>query len=429
MSIPTNTSKDFLSFCHSGTLQVEKVACHELVKQFNTPLFVYSRSILEKNYQQYAKACANKNASVFYAVKANSNLAILNLFTKLGSGFDIVSGGELKRVLASGGEANKIIFSGVGKSTEEIELAIKTGIYCFNVESASELDRLAKISMRLKKIAPISLRINPNVDPETHPYISTGLKNSKFGISLEEALPLYRYAHKCKNLKIIGIDCHIGSQITSTQPHIEALACITDLAAELISDGMPLKHIDIGGGLGIQYQEESVPVINNFVNALINQRNKSSVNHLHLILEPGRSIVGNSGIMLTRVEYLKHNQEKNFIIVDAAMNDLIRPTLYQAHHEVIAIQKKNGTEKLYDIVGPVCESGDWLARNCKLCVEENDILAVRSCGAYGFVMSSNYNTRPRAAEVMVDDHAVHLIRPRETVDSLFENERLLPIRK
>lgn len=419
-------SKDSLNYRASGELQIEQVRCHDLVEKFGTPLFVYSRSILEENYRQYSEVCINQNASIFYAVKANSNLAILNLFSKWGSGFDIVSSGELQRVLSAGGQANRVIFSGVGKSKEEIQFAIQSGIACFNIESAAELERVARIATSLNKTAPISLRINPNVDPETHPYISTGLQTSKFGIPLEEALQLYRYAHSCKGLQIVGIDCHIGSQISSDQPHIQAFDCIAALAAELISEGIPLKHIDIGGGLGIAYHNEDIPPISNFVSKLINRRNQSQVKDLHLIFEPGRSLVGHSGIMLTRVEYLKHNKERNFLIVDAAMNDLVRPSLYQAYHEVVPTINKTGKQQSYDIVGPVCESGDWLAKNCQICAEENDILAIRSAGAYGFVMSSNYNTRPRAAEVMVDGSVAHLIRHRETINSLFQNEMLVP---
>lgn len=409
-----------------GVLHAEGVSAVKLAEQFGTPLFVYSRAALTEAYQAYAQACAGRRATVHVAVKANSNLGVLNVFARLGAGFDIVSGGELARVLAAGGQAKDTVFSGVGKTVAEMREALQAGVKCFNVESISELDRLNAVAGELGKTAPISLRVNPDVDPKTHPYISTGLKANKFGVAFDEARSAYRAAAALEHLEVVGIDCHIGSQITEIAPYLDALDKLLDLVEQLEADGVPIRHIDVGGGLGITYSTETPPDTSQFVRALLERIEERGHGHREVFFEPGRSVTGNAGILLTRVEFLKPGAEKNFAIVDAAMNDLARPAMYQAYHAIDPVLLRSDTPHVYDIVGPVCESGDWLGRDRLLAVEPNDLLAIRSAGAYSFVMSSNYNTRPRAAEVVVDGDRAHLVRARETVRELFSGESVLP---
>ena len=406
-----------------GRLFFEDVALDEIARNHGTPTYVYSRAALESTYREYDHALAEREHLICYAVKANSNLAILNLFARLGAGFDIVSGGELARVLAAGGDPSKIVFSGVGKSADEIRAALKAGIHCFNVESESELHRLDRVAGETGKVAPVSLRVNPNVDAKTHPYISTGLKDNKFGIAHDQALRIYRLAAGMANLKVIGIDCHIGSQLTEAAPFAEAIDKVLQLVDALAADGIELKHIDMGGGVGIRYQDETPPAVADYARTLLG---KLKGRPQKLIIEPGRSLVGNAGLLLTRVEYLKHGEGKDFAIVDAAMNDLMRPALYDAWHDIAPVTNKQGTTHRYEIVGPVCESGDFLGHDRELVIDEGDLLAIQSAGAYGMSMSSNYNTRARAAEVMVDGDRMHLIRRRETIAELFTNEVLLP---
>jgi len=413
------------------TWYAEDVPLDQIAKQFGRPTYVYSKKALTDAFNAYDVACKKPNgdrrARVHYAMKANSNLAILNIFAKLGAGFDIVSAGDLARVLASGGNANQVVFSGVGKSKQEMMIALKAGVKCFNLESIPELTRLNEVASELNVVAPISLRVNPDVDPKTHPYISTGLKGNKFGIAYDEVLKTYQEAAKMSSCKIIGIDCHIGSQITEINPYLDALDRVLDLIKALESVGIKIHHLDIGGGLGISYTDEKPPAIEDFANTLLNHIEQKGYAHLEVLFEPGRSLVGNAGLLLTTIEYLKPGETKNFCIVDAAMNDLMRPAMYEAYHAIVPVKTNINTETLtYDVVGLICESGDWLGRDRALAVEPGNQLAVLSAGAYGFTMSSNYNTRGRAAEVMVDGSQVHLIRERETVESLFANERLLP---
>ena len=411
----------------NNTLYAENVPLEQLAQDFGTPLFVYSRQALRENWESYQQATQGRDVLVCYAMKANSNLAILNEFARLGTGFDIVSGGELARVIAAKGDPKKVVFSGVGKQTWEIEAALDANIKCFNVESTAELERIAEIALQKGVKAPISLRVNPDVDAKTHPYISTGLKDNKFGVDINEALTIYQRAQELPSLEITGLDCHIGSQITEISPYLDALEKLIRLIKQLEANGINLQHLDIGGGLGIRYTDETPATPAELLSAVFTALDAANLGHLQLVLEPGRSMVGNAGILLTRVEYLKTNQDKHFAIVDAAMNDLLRPTLYDAWHEVRAVTPRSNTENVYnyDIVGPICETGDWLAKNRPLHLEQNDLLAVMSTGAYGFTMASQYNTRPRAAEVMVDAHSVHLIRPREELSSLFNSERLI----
>lgn len=405
-------------------LYAEAVSLSKIAEKFGTPCYVYSRQALEEAYLAYKNAFANQNALICYAVKANSNLAVLNVLAKLGSGFDIVSGGELERVLAAGGSADKVIFSGVGKTQEELRRALEVGIHCFNVESEAELERLNTIALDANLIAPISLRVNPDVDAQTHPYISTGLKENKFGINIGRALEVYQHAHNLVGIDVIGVDCHIGSQLTSLSPFTDALQRLLELVAKLHDIGITLKHLDLGGGLGVSYKDENPPSPGDFA-ATIEPLLMNS--NLGLILEPGRSICANAGVLLTEVEYLKNNGDKNFAIVDAAMNDLIRPALYQAWMDIIPVNKNTQSESvLYDIVGPVCESGDFLGKARELAIAEGDLLAVCTAGAYGFGMSSNYNTRNRAAEVLVDGDSVHLVRRRESYQDQLSLESLLP---
>lgn len=405
-----------------GALCVEQVPLADIAAQFGTPCYVYSRAALTDGYRQFSNALQGREHLVCYAVKANSNLAILNVFARLGAGFDIVSGGELQRVLAAGGDAGKVVFSGVGKSVAEMRLALEAGILCFNVESAAELDRLNEVAGAMGKVAPVSLRVNPDVDAKTHPYISTGLKQNKFGVAYTEAIALYRKAAALPHLHVTGVDCHIGSQLTETSPFIAAVEKVLALVDALANEGIHLEHIDLGGGLGIRYNDETPPAIADYAAALLDALKGRSEK---LILEPGRVLVGNAGALLTRVEYLKPGEEKNFAIVDAAMNDLMRPALYDAWHDIVPVRERDGEPRSYNIVGPVCESGDFLGHDRALTLAEGDLLAICSAGAYGMTMSSNYNTRPRAAEVMVEGAKVHEIRLREQVQDLFAMERVL----
>lgn len=403
-------------------LCVEQVPLADIAAQFGTPCYVYSRAALTEGYQQFSDALQGREHLICYAVKANPNLAILNVFARLGAGFDIVSGGELQRVLAAGGDASKVVFSGVGKSVAEMRMALEAGILCFNVESAPELERLNEVAGSMGKVAPISLRVNPNVDAKTHPYISTGLKQNKFGVAYDEAIALYRRARDLPHLHISGMDCHIGSQLTEISPFIAAVEKVLVLADALAAEGIRFEHLDLGGGLGICYNDETPPAIAAYVAALLQALQGRSEK---LILEPGRVLVGNAGALLTRIEYLKHGEEKNFAIVDAAMNDLMRPALYDAYHNILPVQREAHAMQTYEVVGPICETGDFIGRGRALAVAPQSLLAVLSAGAYGMSMSSNYNTRPRAAEVMVDGNSVHLVRERETVAQLYAGEKSL----
>ena len=407
----------------NGALHMEGVSLADIAAQHGTPCYVYSRAALGAAFDAYRAALAGRDATVCFAVKSNSNLAVLNVLARLGAGFDIVSGGELARVLAAGGDAAKVVFSGVGKTRDEMRAALDAGIFCFNVESASELERLNAVAGACGKRAPIAFRVNPNVDPKTHPYISTGLKTSKFGIPYDDALALYRQARALPHLEIRGIACHIGSQLLDPAPAAEAAEKVLVLVDALAAEGIPLAHIDLGGGMGIRYSDENVLPAADYLapmlKVLAGRRER-------LLLEPGRSLVGNAGLLLTRVEFLKHGEEKNFAVVDAAMNDLARPALYDAWHDIVPVVPRAAAATAYEIVGPVCESGDFLGRGRQLALQEGDLLAVMSAGAYGMAMSSNYNTRPRAAEVMVDGDRVHVVGRRETVPELFARESILP---
>ncbi|GAB7521869.1 diaminopimelate decarboxylase [Paraburkholderia sp. 2C] len=415
------------AFAHvDGVLHAEGVSAVSLAERFGTPLYVYSRAALTDAWQAYAGACAGRRASVHVAVKANSNLAVLNVFARMNAGFDIVSGGELARVLAAGGKAENTVFSGVGKRAAEMREALAAGVKCFNVESIPELDRLNEVAGAMGKRAPVSLRVNPDVDAKTHPYISTGLKANKFGVAFDDARATYRAAAAMRHLEVVGIDCHIGSQITEVAPYLDAIDRLLELVEQIEADGLTIRHIDVGGGLGITYDDETPPDIGVFVRTVLDRIEARGHGHREVYFEPGRSLVGNAGILLTQVEFLKPGVEKNFVIVDAAMNDLARPAMYEAYHAIEPVVVRNEPKHVYDVVGPVCESGDWLGRNRELAVEPGDLLAIRSAGAYGFVMSSNYNTRPRAAEVMVDGDKVHVVRAREDVGQLFAGESLLP---
>jgi len=404
-------------------LRAENVALTHIAEQFGTPCFVYSRAALREAYGALDQALGNMPHLICYAVKANSNLAILNLFSRLGSGFDIVSGGEMQRVIAAGGDPGKIVFSGVGKTGLEMRCALEAKIACFNVESEGELQRLNTVAGGVGTRAPISLRVNPDVDPKTHPYISTGLKDNKFGIAFTDARRLYRLAAGLPNLRVVGIDCHIGSQITELSPFHDAFAKVMALVDDLNSDGVVLEHLDLGGGLGIRYRDETPLSLADYARTI---REAVGDRKLKIVLEPGRSLVGNAGVLLTQVEYLKPGETRNFAIVDAAMNDLLRPALYEAWHDVQAVRPKDGSKQTWEIVGPVCESADFLAQCRELALTQGDLLAIMSAGAYGMSMSSNYNSRPRAAEVMVDGDLVHLIRAREPLASLYSLEQTLP---
>jgi diaminopimelate decarboxylase len=406
-----------------GRLHVESVPLDAIAARFGTPCYVYSRAALETAFRAFAAALAGREHLVCYALKANSNLAVLDVLARLGAGFDIVSGGELARVIAAGGDPGKVVFSGVGKSAPEIRQALEAGILCFNVESASELGRIERIAAETGRVAPVSFRVNPDVDPGTHPYISTGLKENKFGVAFEDATPLYRRAAASRSLRVVGVDFHIGSQLIETAPFEAALERILELVDALGREGIVLHHLDLGGGLGIRYRDEAPPPVAEYLGAMLA---RVGARPLRILLEPGRALAGNAGALLTRVEYLKPGAEHSFAIVDAAMNDLLRPALYDAWHDVVPVAPRTGPTRRYEVVGPVCETGDFLARGRDLALEEGDLLAIMSAGAYGMTMSSNYNTRPRAAEVMVDGAAMHLVRERETVQALFAAERTLP---
>jgi diaminopimelate decarboxylase len=404
-------------------LHVEKRALADVAREFSTPCYVYSKDALTQAFTNFSAGFADCSHLVCFAVKANPNLAILNLFARLGAGFDIVSGGELARVLAAGGDPKKVVFSGVGKTEAEMQAALNAGIFCFNVESASELKRLNQVALSMGKVAPVSLRVNPNVDAKTHPYISTGLKNNKFGVAYEEALGIYEQAASMPGIAIHGVDCHIGSQITELSPFLDAFDRVLALVDALAARGIAVQHIDAGGGIGIAYQGETPPEFSVYAAAM---RAKIADRDIKLVFEPGRALVGNAGVLLTKVEYLKHTEAKNFAIVDAAMNDLMRPALYDAYHDIQAVSPREGVATNYEIVGPVCETGDFLGHDRRLNLQEGDVLAIMSAGAYGMSMASNYNTRGRAAEVMVDGDVCHLIRQREQISDLFALEKILP---
>lgn len=405
----------------NGRLHVEEVALESVSAEFGTPCYVYSKAALTAAFEAFSRAFAARDHLVCYAVKANPNIAILNLFAKMGSGFDIVSAGELERILKAGGDPAKVVFSGVGKRAEEMLAALDAGIHCFNIESEAELDRLNQIAGKAGKIADISFRVNPDVDAKTHPYISTGLRQNKFGIPYHDAMRLYGKANAMDNLRIVGIDCHIGSQLTEIPPFVEALEKILILVDRLEEEGITLSHIDLGGGLGIRYCDESPPAISDYAAALLE---KFEGRPQKLLFEPGRFLVGNAGLLLTRIEYLKHGEERNFAIVDCAMNDLMRPALYDAYHEIVTVKADNGKAEVFEIVGPVCETGDFLGHARRLSANPGDLLAIMSAGAYGMSMSSNYNSRPRAPEILVSGNGCHVVRERETAAQLMALEKL-----
>ena len=414
---------DYFNY-RDNDLFAEDIAVKDIIQQYGSPCYIYSRATLERHWKAFDHAFGEHSHLICYAVKANSNIALLNLLARLGSGFDIVSLGEMERVLAAGGDAKKIVFSGIGKREDEILAALKIGIRCFNIEVSSELDRINQLAGQLGVVAPVSFRVNPDVDAKTHPYISTGLKENKFGIDINQALTEYLRAAKMPHIKVIGIDCHIGSQLTETTPFLDALDKILNLVSVLQANGINLHHLDLGGGLGIRYKDEHPPEPSDYIKAILERLGD---NDFEVLLEPGRAIVGNAGLLVTRVEYLKPTDHKNFAIVDAAMNDLVRPSLYSAWQEIIPVKlQSTALEQKWDIVGPVCETGDFLGKDRDLKLTQGDYLAIRSSGAYGFSMSSNYNSRPRVAEMMVDGDQVHLIRERESIQLLWGNEHLLP---
>ena len=404
-------------------LCAEAVPLADIAERFGTPCYVYSRAALEATYRAYEEAFARREHLICYAVKANSNLAVLNLLTRLGSGFDIVSGGELERVIRAGGDPRKTVFSGVGKSATEMRAALAVDILCFNVESESELARLDRVAGEAGKTAAISLRVNPDIDANTHPYIATGLKENKFGVAFDTALSLYRSAAKMPNLRIAGIGCHIGSQLTDLAPFTAALEKLLGLVDRLAAEHIDIGHIDIGGGLGIRYRDETPPTVSDYARALLSGL---GARRQKILLEPGRSLVGNAGVLLARIEYLKHGAKRDFAVLDAAMNDLMRPALYDAWHDIRPVRQRSGVTRRYEIVGPVCESGDFLGHERDLNLAEGDLVAIMAAGAYGMTMSSNYNTRPRAAEIIVDGKNSHLVRERETAAQLFAAEKMLP---
>ena len=420
---------DYFNY-RDGRLWAEDVDLAAHVRQWGTPCYVYSRATLERHWRAFDDALSSLPHLVCYAVKANSNLAVLNILARLGSGFDIVSVGELERVLAAGGEASKIVFSGVGKRRDEIERALAAGIRCFNVESSAELELINQVAAAHGSSAPVSLRVNPDVDARTHPYISTGLKENKFGISIDDAVIAYQRAAEAEHIDIHGIDCHIGSQLTEIAPFVDALERVLALLDRLADKGIRLRHLDMGGGLGIRYRDEEPPQPAEHAAALVEHLQGRDI---EILIEPGRAIAGNAGILLTEVLFLKHHEHKNFAVVDAAMNDLMRPSLYSAWQEIIPVKQREDESsqaaseiKTYDVVGPVCETGDFLGKDRELALEQGDILAVRSAGAYGFSMSSNYNTRPRVAEIMVDGDTASIVRERETLAQLMQGEHILP---
>ncbi len=405
-------------------LFAEELPLSEIAAKYGTPCYVYSRATLERHWRAFDDAFGDVPHLICYAVKANSNLAILNLLVRLGSGFDIVSIGEMQRVIAAGGKPEKIVFSGVGKREDEIRAALQAGIRCFNVEVSGELDRINRLAGEIGVIAPVSFRVNPDVDAKTHPYISTGLKENKFGVDIQQAIHDYRRAAQMSNIKVVGIDCHIGSQLTEIEPFLDALDRVLALVDELDAEGIKLRHLDLGGGLGICYRDEQPPHPADYVAAILRRLEGRD---FEVLLEPGRAIVGNAGLLLTKVEYLKPTAGKNFAIVDVAMNDLVRPSLYGAWQDIIPVNLvSDEMSRTWDVVGPVCETGDFLGKNRELQLAEGDVLAIRSAGAYGFTMSSNYNSRPRAAEVMVDGDQSHLIRSRESLEQLWAGERIMP---
>ena len=414
------------SFIHAnqGILFAEDVSIEAIANQFGTPTYIYSKNTLIDTFESFQKGLLKTNHLICFAVKANSNIAILNLFANLGAGFDIVSGGELERVLYAGGDPQKIVFSGVGKTTSEIEAALKANILCFNVESRSELLRIEAVASKINIKAPISIRVNPDVDAKTHPYISTGLKDNKFGVDFNQALALYLEAKGMSYIEIKGIDCHIGSQITELKPFVDALDRVLSLVDQLKNNNIHLSHIDIGGGIGICYQDESPPDFDIYTKEILNKIQNLDVK---IIFEPGRALVGNAGVLLSKVEYLKQNDVKHFAIIDAAMNDLMRPTLYDAYHEIKIVREHDTKLQSFDVVGPVCESGDFIAKNRSLKLKENDLICIMSAGAYGMSMSSNYNSRGRAAEVMVDRDKIFEIRTREKSSDLFKLEKKIPL--
>ncbi|WP_455209755.1 diaminopimelate decarboxylase [Kaarinaea lacus] len=404
-------------------LCAEQVDVRSIAQQVGTPCYIYSRATLERHWHAFDDVLQNRDHLVCYAVKANSSLAVLNLFARLGSGFDIVSQGELERVIRAGGDPSKVVFSGVGKTAQEMQRALEVGIHCFNVESLPELQRLNEVAAAMGKTAPVSIRVNPDVDAKTHPYISTGLKQNKFGIEFSQALSVYQQAAKLSNIEVAGVDCHIGSQLSELTPFVDALKRLLVLIDQLMEAGITLRHIDVGGGLGITYNSETPPSPQEYASAVLDELKERD---LKILIEPGRAIVGNAGILLTEVLYLKPGAEKNFAVVDAAMNDLIRPALYSAWQDIMPVENRNSNGfKMYDVVGPICETGDFLGKDRNLNIEQGDLLAICSAGAYGFAMSSNYNSRPRAAEVMVDGDQIHIIRQRETIDSLMQGESIL----
>ena len=409
----------------NGSLYAEGVSLTALADRHGTPAYVYSRAEIEANWRAYSDAFSGRDALICYSVKANGNLAVLNLLAGLGSGFDIVSGGELERVLSAGGDPARVVFSGVGKRAGEIRRALEVGIKCFNVESEAELARLDEIAGEMAVTAPVSIRVNPDIDPDTHPYIATGLRESKFGIDYEQAPDIYRLADSLGNIQVTGVDCHIGSQVTSTRPYADAVNKLLALKENLEKTGIAVRHIDIGGGLGISYSGEMTPDVAGFAEVI----SDLVPDDCGIILEPGRSIVGNAGLLLTRVEYLKTNNARRFAVVDASMNDLLRPSLYQARHNILSVtERRDEAGKDYDVVGPVCETGDFLGLQRRLALRPDDLLAVLSAGAYGFCMSSNYNSRPRAVELLVDGEDAHVIRERETVQQLMAGEKTLPVK-
>ncbi|MFT0516265.1 MULTISPECIES: diaminopimelate decarboxylase [unclassified Pseudomonas] len=406
-----------------GELFAEGVALQAIAERFGTPTYVYSRAHIEAQYRSYTDALQGVEHLVCFAVKANSNLGVLNILARMGAGFDIVSGGELERVLAAGGRADRVVFSGVGKTREDMRRALEVGVHCFNVESTDELERLQVVAAEMGKVAPISLRVNPDVDAGTHPYISTGLKENKFGVAIADAEAIYVRAAQLPNLEVVGVDCHIGSQLTTVDPFLDALDRLLVLVDRLAECGIHLRHLDLGGGVGVRYRDEQPPLVADYIKAI---RERVGDRDLALVFEPGRYIVANAGVLLTRVEYLKHTEHKDFAIIDAAMNDLIRPALYQAWMGVSAVTPREGEGRAYDLVGPICETGDFLAKDRQLNLAEGDLLAVQSAGAYGFVMSSNYNTRGRCAEILVDGDQAFEVRRRETIAELYAGESLLP---
>jgi diaminopimelate decarboxylase len=415
--------QDFHS--REGQLYSEQVSLTDLAQQHGTPTYVYSRAAFTRHYQDYANALGTHPGMICYAVKANSNIAVLGLLAELGAGFDIVSLGELERVLRAGGDPNRIVFSGVGKTPAEMRRALDVGVHCFNVESEAEVEVLAQVAANAGKIAPVSLRVNPDVDANTHPYISTGLKENKFGIEIGEAKRVYQRASQLPSLNVIGIDCHIGSQLTELAPFVDALDRVLTLVDELSDVGITIEHLDLGGGLGVTYKDEVPPAVSDYMAAI---KERLGNRPLSLVFEPGRSIAANAGVLLTKVEYLKPTEHRNFAIIDAAMNDNIRPALYQAWQDIRPLAPRQGNTKAWDLVGPVCETGDFLGKDRELNLEAGDLLAVMSCGAYGFTMSSNYNSRGRAAEIMVDADQAYVIRERESVEDLLRGEQLLPRR-